>query len=483
VNVCRWVPSGKRIITGNSKGEFTLWNGSAFNFETILQAHDVGVRAMTWSHSGNFLISGDDSGTIKYWESTMTNLQALSAHGGMPVRALSFSPSDSKFVSCSEDATVRLWDWERLIEERTLSGHGWDVKDVAWHPFKAVIASGSKDSVVKLWDAKTGVSLATLLGHKNHVNRLAWNSNGHWLISGSKDEMLKLYDIRMMREVCTLKGHGSVVTSLTWHPFHERLLVSGGQDGTIIYWIIGLDQPQEIFSGAHDSAVWDMDWHPAGHVLATGSNDFSTKFWCRSRPGDTLNLVTDLNKVDAKDTPESRSAEVSIGQKRRLPSEDTSIKSSIPGIEARVTQNQTELMPLPAAVAPFASQKPVIDRLRRHEGERAPFHRGFSGRFNPQFQPRRSNSWPAPDTYTCVKCGNKGHWVQDCPAQQGTIPPPDYMCYGCNAKGKHWKAECPNQLYRGYEPTPFRGGRYPRGRRGGDSYYSRGVGAHKLSNV
>lgn len=34
----QWTPEGKRIITGASTGEFTLWNGTAFNFETILQA-------------------------------------------------------------------------------------------------------------------------------------------------------------------------------------------------------------------------------------------------------------------------------------------------------------------------------------------------------------------------------------------------------------------------------------------------------------
>lgn len=28
---------------------------------------------------------------------------------------------------------------------------------------------------------------------------------------------------------------------------------------------------------AHDGNIWDMDWHPLGHVLATGSNDYSAK--------------------------------------------------------------------------------------------------------------------------------------------------------------------------------------------------------------
>ena len=37
-----WTPEGRRLITGASSGEFTLWNGLTFNFETILQ-----VRAGT----------------------------------------------------------------------------------------------------------------------------------------------------------------------------------------------------------------------------------------------------------------------------------------------------------------------------------------------------------------------------------------------------------------------------------------------------
>lgn len=37
VNIVRWTPEGRRLLTGSSSGEFTLWNGMAFNFETIMQ--------------------------------------------------------------------------------------------------------------------------------------------------------------------------------------------------------------------------------------------------------------------------------------------------------------------------------------------------------------------------------------------------------------------------------------------------------------
>jgi hypothetical protein len=36
-------------------------------------------------------------------------------------------------------------------------------------------------------------------------------------------------------------------------------------------------RPQVSLNSAHDQAIWDMSWHPVGHVLATGSNDNRTK--------------------------------------------------------------------------------------------------------------------------------------------------------------------------------------------------------------
>lgn len=38
INTVLWTPEGRRLLTGSSSGEFTLWNGMAFNFETIMQA-------------------------------------------------------------------------------------------------------------------------------------------------------------------------------------------------------------------------------------------------------------------------------------------------------------------------------------------------------------------------------------------------------------------------------------------------------------
>eukprot|EP00731_Ephydatia_muelleri_P015100 Em0008g820a len=81
-----WVPDGRRLITGAVSGEFTLWNGISFNFESIMQAHDCAVRSMTWSHQGtDWMVTTDDKGYVKYWQSNMNNVHTFQAHSE-PVR-------------------------------------------------------------------------------------------------------------------------------------------------------------------------------------------------------------------------------------------------------------------------------------------------------------------------------------------------------------------------------------------------------------
>jgi polyadenylation factor subunit 2 len=92
VNVVTWTPEGRRLLTGSSSGEFTLWNGLTFNFETILQAHDGAIRAMVWSHNENWMIAGDQLGTIKYWQTNMNNAKAFQGHKES-IRGLSFCPT------------------------------------------------------------------------------------------------------------------------------------------------------------------------------------------------------------------------------------------------------------------------------------------------------------------------------------------------------------------------------------------------------
>ncbi|GME33138.1 polyadenylation factor subunit 2 [Neofusicoccum parvum] len=314
INVVRWTPEGRRLLTGSTSGEFTLWNGMGFNFETIMQAHDSAIRAAQYSHSDDWLVSADQDGVVKYWQTNFNNVKALQAHNE-PIRDLAFAPTDSKFVTASDDATLKIFDFAGGIEESTLTGHGWEAKTVDWHPTKGLLVSGSKDHQIKLWDPRTGRCLTTLHGHKNTISKTSFErTQGQLLATCARDHTARIFDLRMMRDVLLLRGHEKDITTLAWHPIHRNLLSTGGVDGSLHHYLLDeqnappgiepsvspYDSPdpsnapaQTIYPAhrvpqAHDFAIWTLDWHPLGHILASGSNDRITRFWTRARPGETV---------------------------------------------------------------------------------------------------------------------------------------------------------------------------------------------------
>ncbi|KAF1344499.1 WD40-repeat-containing domain protein [Delphinella strobiligena] len=313
VNVVKWTPEGRRLLTGSTSGEFTLWNGTAFNFETIMQAHDSAVRAVAYSHSDDWLISAEQAGIVKYWQPNFNNVKSIQAHTD-PVRDLAFAPTDTKFVTAADDGTLKIFDFAGGVEESVLTGHQWDAKCVDWHPTKGLLVSGSKDHQIKFWDPRAGRCLTTLHGHKNTVSKTLFEpQNGVLLASCARDQTARVFDIRMMRDVFLLRGHEKEISTLTWHPIHSAMLTTGGADGSMHHYLLdeqnlpegaaptlspydapeNSDAPaQTLYPAhkvqfAHDFAIWSLDWHPLGHILASGSNDRATRFWSRPRPGDS----------------------------------------------------------------------------------------------------------------------------------------------------------------------------------------------------
>lgn len=263
----QWSPEGRRLITGNGMGQFTLWNGLKFNFDTILPAHEFPIRRMIWKYDDEILVSSDSKGYIKYWTMNMKNLLNKRGHDEA-INDMAFSPSYSKFASASADGYIKIWDFSSCTPEQETRDHGWDVTCIDWHPYKSIVASGSKDNLIKLWCPRSGECLRSLHGHKNTVSCLKINKiNGNWLLSGSKDQLVKVWDLRMLGrgEYDTIRCEMDELSCLSWHPHYERLFVAGGKTGDIKYFVVGNSTAKKTYQAeihkAHEQIIWDFAWY------------------------------------------------------------------------------------------------------------------------------------------------------------------------------------------------------------------------------
>jgi polyadenylation factor subunit 2 len=276
------------------------------------------VTSAAWSHSHDWLISGGQRGDIKYWRPNFNNVETVDDAHHDAVRDLAWGPSDTKFLSASDDTTLKIFDFTARACDTVLSGHNWDVKSCDWHPTKGLLVSGSKDHQVKFWDPRTGRCLTTLHTHKNTVTTTRFSRvNNNLLATSSRDSTARIFDLRMMRDICILRGHEKPISSLTWHPVHSSLVSTGSEDGSLYHYLLdepnlptthvptiapydSIDPlntpPQVIYPAhriqyAHAATIWTLDWHPLGHILASGSKDNFTRFWSRARPGETTYMT------------------------------------------------------------------------------------------------------------------------------------------------------------------------------------------------
>ncbi|CEL94228.1 unnamed protein product [Vitrella brassicaformis CCMP3155] len=287
VNCLQWFPDGRRLITGTSNGDFTLWDGIDFGFFDLKQLNHSAVGALTWTHSEKTLISGNYTGEVHLYTPQLLSINIIQAHKSM-IRDISLAPTDLKFVTAADDSHSILWDLHRGTADRSFTGHGYDVVCCEWHPHKGLIASGSKSAQVQLWDPRSENPINSMHLHKNALTKVKWSPSGDYLLTCGKDQSIKVVDLRTLSVAHTLRGHQADVTAAAWHPYHQSIVATGDYGGHLAYWDVSdpSGSPMATVPNAHDHCVLSLAWHPLGPIVASGGQDCTTRFWGRSLPGD-----------------------------------------------------------------------------------------------------------------------------------------------------------------------------------------------------
>ena len=264
-------PDGK-ILASGSYQKIYLWNA------------ETGVHLSTLGGQMN-------SGTARKFASKILNIPPGEGRTDW-IRTLTFSPNGCFLATGSEDKTVRLWDLSKGHEVSFPGRHVDWVNALSFSSDSRLLASGSEDGQIKLWDAWnvfTRVSIGEVLKismdreisiigrHENGIRALGFSSDNRLLASGGNDGTIQLWDVSSNLMSSTLVGHTGQIYALVFL-CNDRILASGGGDNTIRLWNTFTGQELAVITG-HTAPIRTLAFLSDSRILASGGNDGTIFLW------------------------------------------------------------------------------------------------------------------------------------------------------------------------------------------------------------
>lgn len=237
---------------------------------TTLTKHGQIITALAFSPTGEHLISGDEKGNLSVWSvESWRELRELTGHTN-GITAVAFHPNGSHVFTASRDHTVRVWDFEsgeqlaslpmakesdvslyrgdprqiRYILNRLSQGysHKSNLHSITFTPSGDLITGGLHREI-RLWDATTYETRLVIIppGTCQRPYMSIFSPCGRYLVSGSwwqegqEKVSIRLWEVSTGENIATFWSHPTDIQDLAFSP-DGSLLASGGFDGTILLW-------------------------------------------------------------------------------------------------------------------------------------------------------------------------------------------------------------------------------------------------------
>ncbi|KAJ6245312.1 wd40 repeat protein [Anaeramoeba flamelloides] len=268
--------------------------------EYHLKGHSSDVSVLCWSTVDDFLATGSSDCTAKIWNLSNTIQietnepiiidECISldhrkqAEQKYDVTSLDWRKDGKFLATASYDGKGKVWSSDGILQGE-FYGHDKPIFSIRWNESGKNLLTCSFDKTAIIWDANTREELQRFMFHSSPVLDIAWMDNTTFASCGS-DNNIYVCRFGETQPIATFLGHTRDVNSITWSP-NKKLLASASDDQTSKIWDLSKTTPVLSLED-HKEIVYNVKWSNTGEgsnnpnlplLLATASYDKTVRLW------------------------------------------------------------------------------------------------------------------------------------------------------------------------------------------------------------
>jgi len=253
---------------------------------TMTFSPDAATLAATGEHSADSSVRLWDVKSGQRLNTLAHNLQQFEG-----VTAIAFAPDGRTLATATGYAlgnrekanyTIHLWDPVAGRELRHWSAHKSTIFDLCFSSDGRLLISASWDRTLCIWSTAAGKQIHCLKGHTKGLRTVALSPDGRLLASAGQDGKVRLWELLSGSEIRRIKTWASW---LTFSPDGQTLVSVNGlgmndvkPDNVIRFWDVGTGEAAGKFPG-HSNGVTLLRFSPDGKVLVSGGEDSTLLAW------------------------------------------------------------------------------------------------------------------------------------------------------------------------------------------------------------